>query len=167
MTSHPTQGERLSSSLSAWAAGADFSPPTLLSHHLMEGAEFQVILSANKHGLSTGFVPLGEVASEKDKLAAPTNTTLCPRPSPGKCTILEILEVSRTDKKPLLFTQKSSEMCCPVLPRTVCALRQRKITQHLVWMSLPCRLWQHLCSPVGGPFRERHFESESGEVIGK
>ena len=81
--------------------------------------------------------------------------------------IPEILEVSRTGKKPLLFTQKSSEMCCPVLPRTVCALRQRKITQHLVWMSLPCRLWQHLCSRVGGPFRERHFESESGEVIGK
>ena len=34
--------------MSAWAVGADFSPPALLSCHLMEGAEFQIILSAKQ-----------------------------------------------------------------------------------------------------------------------
>lgn len=45
--------------------------------------------------------------------------------------ILETLEVSRSNKKLLLFAQRGSEMCCPVLPRTVRAPREIEITRHL------------------------------------
>lgn len=63
-------------------------------------------------------MPLGEVASEKDKFAAFTMPTPWPRPSPGKCIFVEILKVSKSNS-------------------SVCVLREIKITQHLVWMSLP------------------------------